>query len=57
MEQRLGISEAREQLGKLVDAAHYGGTPTVIEKKGEPRAVLVPYAWWVKATGDNASQR
>jgi prevent-host-death family protein len=48
-EQRMGIREVREQLGRRVDAAHYLGEPTVIEKNGEPRAVLVPYAWWAAA--------
>ena len=42
----MSVSELRDQLGRRVDAAHYRGEPTVIEKSGEPRAVLVPYAWW-----------
>jgi prevent-host-death family protein len=46
MEKRIGVAEARDQLGRLVDAAHFLGEPTVIEKNGEPRAVLVPYAQW-----------
>jgi prevent-host-death family protein len=49
MEKRMGVAEAREQLGRLVDAAHFLGEPTVIEKNGEPRAVLVPYAEWAAA--------
>jgi prevent-host-death family protein len=46
-EQRMGVRELREQLGKRIDAAHFHGEPTVIEKNGEPRAVLISYAQWV----------
>jgi len=46
MDKRMGVAEARDQLGRLVDAAHFLGKPTVIEKNGEPRAVIVPYAQW-----------
>jgi prevent-host-death family protein len=42
----IGARDARPELGKLVDAAHYAGQHTVITKAGEPRAVLVPYEWW-----------
>jgi hypothetical protein len=43
----LGTREMREQLGRRVDAAHYLGESTVVEKNGEPRAVLVPYSEWL----------
>jgi PHD/YefM family antitoxin component YafN of YafNO toxin-antitoxin module len=43
----MGTREMREQLGKRVDAAHFLGEPTIVEKNGEPRAVLVPYAEWL----------
>lgn len=49
--QMMGISEVRENLGKRVDAAHFLGEVTVIEKNGEPRAVLVPYEWWQRSGG------
>jgi prevent-host-death family protein len=42
----IGARDARPDLGKLVDAAHYAGQHTVITKAGQPRAVLVPYEWW-----------
>jgi len=42
----MGIRELRERLGRRVDAARYMGDHTVIEKNGEPSAVLVPYDWW-----------
>lgn len=53
----MGISEVRGQLGRLVDAAHYRGDVTVIEKNGEPRAVLVPYEWWARAAKGSATER
>lgn len=40
------IREVRDQIGKRVDAAHYGGEATVITSSGERRAVLVPYGWF-----------
>lgn len=46
----MGIREIREQLTKRVEAAHFRGEPTVIEKNGEPRAVLVSYDWWQRAS-------
>lgn len=48
MTETMGAREARDQLGKRIDAAHFMGKHTVIEKNGEPRAVLVPYAWWAE---------
>lgn len=50
---RLGVRELRENLGRRIDEAHFRGAPTVIEKNGEPRAVLVPYTWWLEHR-DNA---
>ena len=43
----IGLRDLRDHLGKRVDAAYYLGQPTVIEKNGEPRAVIVPYAEWL----------
>jgi hypothetical protein len=48
MEIRMGVREAREKLGDRVNAAHYLGEHTVIERNGAPFAVLVPYEWWVE---------
>jgi PHD/YefM family antitoxin component YafN of YafNO toxin-antitoxin module len=42
----MGTREMRDNIGPRIDAAHFKGEPTVIEKNGEPRAVLVSYAWW-----------
>lgn len=49
--EHIGVRELREQLGKRVDGAHFRGEHTVIEKTGEPRAVLVPYDWWRQQEG------
>jgi hypothetical protein len=46
----MGTRELREKVGHRVDAAHFLGEPTVIEKNGEPRAVLVSYSWWLEVT-------
>ncbi|MFE7330802.1 type II toxin-antitoxin system prevent-host-death family antitoxin [Streptomyces sp. NPDC057565] len=53
--ERMGVRELRDQLGRQVDEAHYRGTHTVVEKNGEPRAVLVPYDWW-SARSDEAPE-
>lgn len=42
----LGVRDLRIQLGHRIDAAHYREEPTVVTKSGEPRAVLVSYAWY-----------
>lgn len=49
MDERKPVSEAREELGHLVDIAHFSGEVTVITKNGEPRAALVPYSWYREA--------
>jgi prevent-host-death family protein len=43
----IGARDARPELGKLVDAAFYAGQHTVITKNDQPRAVLVPYEWYM----------
>jgi prevent-host-death family protein len=53
-EEHMGIRDLRDQLGKRVDAAHFLGEATVIEKNGEPRAVLVPYAEWAARQEGNS---
>lgn len=42
----ISASDARTELGKLIDAAYYGKEHTVMTKGGQPRAVLVPHDWW-----------
>jgi prevent-host-death family protein len=43
---QVAVSDARREIGKLVDAAHYAGQHTILAKNEQPRAVLVPYEWW-----------
>lgn len=47
---RMGTREFRDDLGHRIDAAHYREEPTIIEKNGEPRAVLISYAEWIRAS-------
>ncbi|WP_433727175.1 type II toxin-antitoxin system Phd/YefM family antitoxin [Actinoplanes sp. CA-051413] len=45
---QVAVSDARKEIGKLIDAAHYAGQHTVLAKNDEPRAVLVPYRWYIE---------
>ncbi|MFI0822306.1 type II toxin-antitoxin system Phd/YefM family antitoxin [Streptomyces sp. NPDC021098] len=47
---RMGSRDARTQLGRLVDQAHFTGQHVILTKSDEARAVLVPYTWWEQAT-------
>lgn len=47
-ETRIGIRDARTQLGRLADEAHFRNQATVITKNDEPRAALVPYDWYLE---------
>jgi prevent-host-death family protein len=44
----ISTNDLRTQLGRRIDEAHFRGQHLVIEKNGEPRAVLVPYEWWTE---------
>ncbi|GAA0563589.1 hypothetical protein GCM10009546_27300 [Actinomadura livida] len=44
--ERLATNELRAQLGRRIDNAHFKGEHVIVDKNGEPRAVLVPYDWW-----------
>lgn len=50
------VREVRDQLGKRVDAAHYGGEVTVVTTNGERRAVIVPYAWYLAVEAGHSPQ-
>ena len=50
-DKRMPVSEAREEFGRLVDAAHFQSDWTVLTKNGEPRAVIVSYDWYREAEG------
>jgi prevent-host-death family protein len=44
--EHLGVRELRDQLGRRIDEAFFRDTFVVIEKNGEPRAVLVSIDWF-----------
>ncbi|GAA0897863.1 type II toxin-antitoxin system Phd/YefM family antitoxin [Pseudonocardia zijingensis] len=36
------VREARDNLGRLLDAAHYAGEVTVVTRQGKPWAIIGP---------------
>lgn len=46
----MGIMGLRTRLAERIEAAFFHGEHTVVknERRDEPRAVLVPYTWWVE---------
>jgi len=51
MERQLDITEARKQLGQIVDQVKYKGDHYVIMRHGQPAAAVVPmevYRQWKK---------
>ncbi|WP_067806556.1 type II toxin-antitoxin system Phd/YefM family antitoxin [Actinomadura formosensis] len=44
--ERIATNDLRAHLGRRIDEAHFRGDHLIVEKNGEPRAVLVPYKWW-----------
>jgi prevent-host-death family protein len=49
----MGTRDARAELGRLVDEAHFRNSHVILTKNEEPRAVLVPYAWWKENQGED----
>lgn len=49
----MSVREARDQLGRLLDAAHYAGEVTVVSRQGEPWAAIVPLSM-LESEDDNA---
>lgn len=45
MLQQIGITEARNKIGELVDMVRYRGDTVVLVKSGKPAAALVPIEW------------
>jgi hypothetical protein len=43
----MGIRAIREHIGERANAAHYLGEHTIVERNGQPFAVLVSYEWWL----------
>lgn len=55
MERELGISEARKQLGQIIDQAKNKGENFIIIRYGQPAAAVVPmavYLHWKKEHED-----
>ncbi|MFF0245116.1 hypothetical protein ACWEU6_05605 [Streptosporangium sandarakinum] len=48
MTERMGIRAIRGHLGDRANAAHYFGEHTIVERNGQPFAVLVPCTWWTE---------
>jgi len=48
----VGLREARERLGELVDQAQHKQVPTGITRYGRPFAVLVSAEWYEAHKGD-----
>ncbi|WP_440107989.1 hypothetical protein [Streptosporangium sp. H16] len=44
----MSVRHLRDQLGRRIDVAHFTGAPTIVERHGQPRAVLMPYAGWAE---------
>lgn len=42
----MNLREVRDTLGRRLEAAHFLNEATVVTKNGEPRGVLVSYAWY-----------
>jgi prevent-host-death family protein len=43
MKQTVGVTEARNKFGELVDQVRYRGDTVVLMKNGKPAAAIVPY--------------
>ena len=53
----MSVREARDQLGRLLDAAHYAGEVTVISRQGEPWAAIVPLSLLESTEPAHTTQR
>lgn len=45
----MGVEDARKKLGERIDFARDGELHTVVTRHGQPAAVLVDMAWYVRA--------
>jgi hypothetical protein len=45
----MGIREARKELGRLVDESYFQNAATEITHYGDPRAMIVSHAWYLRA--------
>jgi prevent-host-death family protein len=42
MERRLGVTEARKEMARIIDSVQHGGESYVIVRHGQPAAAVVP---------------
>jgi prevent-host-death family protein len=47
--EEVGLMQARDTLGQIVDRAHHAGTPTRITRQGKRAAVVVSAEWYERA--------
>ena len=47
----MGLEQARNTLGQIVDRARFTGEPTHLTRQGKPAAVIVSAEWYAWATG------
>jgi len=55
MERRLGVTEARKELARIIDEVKYKGENYIIIRHGQPAAALVPievYRRWQRERED-----
>ena len=52
----MGIEEARNALGDIVDRAALAGEPTTITRQGKPRAIVVSTAWFEERVEAQAAE-
>ena len=45
----IGIEQARNQLGEIIDRARFTGQPTLLTRKGKPGGVVVNADWYESA--------
>ncbi|MEU3164052.1 hypothetical protein [Streptosporangium sp. NPDC006930] len=44
----MSVRQLCDNLGHRIGVAPFTGEPTIVERHGEPRAVLVSYTWWAE---------
>jgi prevent-host-death family protein len=48
MERRMGVSEARKELARIIDDVKYRGENYIIVRHGEPAAAVVPISVYLE---------
>ncbi|WP_440105196.1 hypothetical protein [Streptosporangium sp. H16] len=44
----MSVRRLRDRLGQRIDVAHFTGEPTIVERHGKPRVVVVSRTWWAE---------